>query len=65
VEPLTQRELEVVTLLAAGRSNSAIADELVITRDTVKKHVTHILTMLGATSRTHAVARARQLALID
>ena len=64
VERLTARELEVLGLLAAGRSNQAIAAELVITLDTVKKHVTHVLGKLGATNRTEAVARARQLDLI-
>ena len=64
VEPLTSRELEVLQLLAAGRSNQAIARELVVTLDTVKKHVSHILGKLGAASRTEAVARARQLVLI-
>ena len=64
VEQLTARELEVLGLLAAGRSNQAIAAELVVTLDTVKKHVTHVLDKLGATNRTEAVARARQLGLI-
>ena len=64
VEPLTSRELEVLEMLAAGRSNQAIARELVITLDTVKKHVSHVLGKLGAASRTEAVARARQLGLI-
>ena len=64
VEPLTARELEVLGMLAAGRSNQAIAGELVVTLDTVKKHVTHVLGKLGAASRTEAVARARELGLI-
>ena len=64
VEPLTSRELEVLEMLAAGRSNQAIARELVVTLDTVKKHVSHVLGKLGAASRTEAVARARQLGLI-
>jgi LuxR family maltose regulon positive regulatory protein len=64
VEPLTDRELEVLQLLAAGMSNRGIARELVVTLDTVKKHVSHVLGKLGAASRTEAVARARQLALI-
>jgi LuxR family transcriptional regulator, maltose regulon positive regulatory protein len=63
-EPLTGRELEVLRLLAAGRSNQRIAHELVVTLDTVKKHVTHILGKLGAANRTEAAARARQLELI-
>jgi LuxR family maltose regulon positive regulatory protein len=64
VDPLTSRELEVLTMLAAGRPNQAIARELVVTLDTVKKHVSHVLGKLGAANRTEAVARARQLALI-
>jgi len=63
-EPLTDRELEVLRLLAAGRSNQRIAHELVVALDTVKKHVTHVLGKLGATNRTEAAARARQLGLI-
>ena len=63
-EPLTDREVEVLRLLAAGRSNQRIAHELVVALDTVKKHVTHVLGKLGATNRTEAVARARQLGLI-
>ena len=61
---LTSREREVLQMLAAGRSNRAIARELVVTLDTVKKHVGHVLAKLGAVSRTEAVARARQLGLI-
>ncbi len=64
VEPLTSRELEVLEMLAAGRSNQAIAGQLVVTLDTVKKHVTHLLDKLGAANRTEAVTRARQLGLI-
>ena len=63
-EPLTDREMEVLRLLAAGRSNQRIAHELVVALDTVKKHVTHVLGKLGAANRTEAVARARQLGLI-
>ena len=64
IEPLSERELEVLELLAAGRSNRQIADELVVALDTVKKHVSHILDKLGAANRTQAVTRARELALI-
>jgi LuxR family maltose regulon positive regulatory protein len=64
VEPLTPRETEVLGMLAAGRSNQVIAAELVVTLDTVKKHVSHVLGKLGAASRTEAVARARELGLI-
>ena len=65
VEPLTSRELEVLQMLAAGQSNQAIAGQLVVTLDTVKKHVTHLLGKLGAANRTEAVARARELGLIS
>ena len=65
VEPLTNRELEVLQMLAAGQSNQAIAGQLVVTLDTVKKHVTHLLGKLGAANRTEAVARARELGLIS
>jgi len=65
VEPLTGRELEVLRMLASGRSNRRIADELVVTVDTVKKHVTHIFWKLGADNRTQAVALARDLGLIE
>jgi len=64
VDPLTSRELEVLKMLAAGRSNQAIAGQLVVTLDTVKKHVGHVLGKLGAANRTEAVARARELSLI-
>ena len=64
VEPLTDRELEVLRLIAAGKSNQRIAHEMVVAVDTVKKHVTHILGKLGAANRTEAAARARELGLI-
>src|SRR5215472_12468778 len=63
-EPLSGRELEVLRLLAAGKSNQQIADELVVTLATVKKHVGHILGKLTAANRTQAVARARVLGLL-
>jgi len=64
-EPLTGRELEVMRLLAAGKSNKQIADELVVSLATVKKHVGHILGKLAAANRTQAVARARVLGLLS
>jgi LuxR family maltose regulon positive regulatory protein len=64
VEQLTARELEVLALLAAGTPNPRIAGQLVVTVDTVKKHVSHLLGKLGAANRTEAVTRARQLGLI-
>jgi LuxR family maltose regulon positive regulatory protein len=65
VEALTDREREVLLLLSVGQSNREIADRLVVTLDTVKKHLTHIFGKLGAVSRTQAVARARALHLVD
>ncbi len=63
-DPLSQRELDVLRLLAIGRSNDAIARELVLALSTVKWHVAHIYRKLGVTHRTQAVARARELRLI-
>ena len=64
VEQLTARELEILALLAAGTPNPRIAAQLVVSLDTVKKHVSHVLGKLGAANRTEAVTRARQLGLI-
>jgi LuxR family transcriptional regulator, maltose regulon positive regulatory protein len=64
IEPLTRRELEILESMATGRRNQQIADELVITVETVKRHVSHILNKLGATNRMEAVATARNLHFI-
>jgi LuxR family transcriptional regulator, maltose regulon positive regulatory protein len=64
VEPLTAREVEVLGLLAAGASNRAIAEQLVVTQETVKKHLSHLFDKLGVANRTQAVARARELGLL-
>jgi LuxR family maltose regulon positive regulatory protein len=64
VEALSDRELEVLRLLAAGKQNREIAEELVVALNTVKKHVTHVLDKLGASNRTEATARARELGLL-
>ena len=64
VEGLSEREVEVLQLLAAGKTNRQIADELFVTLHTVKKHITHILGKLGAANRTEAAARARDLGLL-
>jgi ATP/maltotriose-dependent transcriptional regulator MalT len=50
--------------LAAGQTNRGIAQELVVTLDTVKRHVSHLFVKLQVTNRTQAVARARQLGLL-
>jgi LuxR family maltose regulon positive regulatory protein len=65
VEPLSERELEVLHLVARGDSNQEIAEMLVITLDTVKRHVTHIFEKLGVHNRVQAVARARALDLLS
>jgi LuxR family transcriptional regulator, maltose regulon positive regulatory protein len=64
VEPLTERELEVLRLVAGGAPNRAIAGQLVISLDTVKRHVSHLFAKLGVANRTQAVARARELGLL-
>jgi LuxR family maltose regulon positive regulatory protein len=64
-DPLSERELQVLQLLAQGRSNQEIAQALVITLDTVKRHVSHIFAKLGVTNRVQAVKQARQLGLLD
>jgi LuxR family maltose regulon positive regulatory protein len=63
-DPLSERELEVLRLVAAGKSNREISRQLFVTVDTVKKHLTHIFGKLGVRSRTQAVARARELGVI-
>ena len=65
VEPLSPRELDVLKLLAAGRSNAELARDLVVVEGTVKSHLIHIYGKLGVHTRTQAVARARELGLLD
>ncbi|WP_165964125.1 helix-turn-helix transcriptional regulator [Actinomadura sp. KC216] len=62
---LTPRELDVLRLLARGRSNPQIAEDLFITTNTVATHVTRILTKLGVATRTEAASRAHQAGLFD
>ncbi len=64
-EMLTQREREILQLLADGMSNADVAERLFISQETVKSHVRHILTKLEADTRTHAVAIALRDAMID
>jgi LuxR family maltose regulon positive regulatory protein len=63
-EPLSERELEVLHLIATGQSNAEVAQALVIALSTVKTHTNTIFGKLGVTSRTQAVARARELDLL-
>ena len=64
IEPLTPREREVLQLIAAGRSNQAIASELFLSVGSVKTHSSHLYGKLGVRGRTEAVARARALGLL-
>jgi DNA-binding NarL/FixJ family response regulator len=64
-ESLTERELEVLRLLAKGRQNKEIASELVISERTVKFHVSAILAKLAVGNRTEAVSKAAQLGLVE
>jgi LuxR family maltose regulon positive regulatory protein len=63
-EPLSGREQEVLHLLAGGASNQEIAERMVISVDTVKRHVSNVLSKLGVSNRTQAVSRARELGLL-
>lgn len=63
-EPLSEREREILSRVAAGASNREIAAALFITEGTVKNHVTNILSKLGVRDRTQAALKARELRLI-
>jgi len=64
VEPLSERELEILRLIAEGHSNQAIADRLVVAVSTVKKHINNLYGKLDVQSRTQALVRARELQLL-
>jgi DNA-binding NarL/FixJ family response regulator len=64
VEPLSERELEILALIARGASNREIGDRLFIAEGTVKNHVTSILAKLGVRDRTQAALKARELGLL-
>jgi LuxR family maltose regulon positive regulatory protein len=65
IEPLTEREREVLALIASGQSNQQIANQLYVSLGTVKAHTNHLFAKLGVRGRTEAVARARSLDLLD
>lgn len=64
-DALSEREIEVLTLIAAGNSNKLVADQLAISEDTVKGHVKNILAKLGVSDRTHAVTVALKRGIIE
>jgi LuxR family maltose regulon positive regulatory protein len=64
VEPLSERELEVLNLVSQGLSNSDIAHKLIVTVGTVKKHLNNIFGKLQVSSRTQAIGRGRDLGLL-
>lgn len=64
-EPLSERELEVLSLLASGRTNSEIARDLFVSVGTIKSHTGNIYRKLGAKNRAEALARARELKLLS
>ncbi len=64
VEPLSDRELEVLQLVAAGLSNRQIAEQLIITVGTVKTHINHIFSKLAVQSRTQAIVRGQECGLL-
>jgi len=65
IEPLTQREIEVLKLIEAGASNDDIAARLVISVATVKRHISNIFGKLGVQSRTQAILRAREVKVLN
>jgi LuxR family maltose regulon positive regulatory protein len=65
VDSLSQRELEVLHHIALGRTNQEIARQLIVSRGTVKAHTASIYRKLDVANRTEAVARARQLGILD
>jgi DNA-binding CsgD family transcriptional regulator len=64
VEDLSEREMEVLALLASGRTNSEIAKDLFVSAGTVKSHVNNIYRKLGARNRAEAIIRARELKVV-
>jgi LuxR family maltose regulon positive regulatory protein len=65
IEPLTERELEILQLLSNGLSNSEIGQKLYVAVGTVKAHTSHIYSKLGVRNRVEAIARGRELSLLN
>ena len=65
IDPLTEREMEVLKLIAEGMSNKEIADHLHITINTVKGYIKNIYQKLGVSRRVQVVTRARELNLLE
>jgi len=65
LEPLSEREIEILRLIAAGLSNKTIAERLFLAESTIKSHINHIYTKLDISSRTQAIVRAREMGLLD
>ncbi|HSB02379.1 MAG TPA: LuxR C-terminal-related transcriptional regulator, partial [Anaerolineales bacterium] len=65
IEPLTSREVEILKFIEAGCSNQEIAEKLVISNATVKRHISNIYAKLGVKSRTQAVAIGRELKIFE
>ena len=64
VDPLSKRELQILTLIAAGLKNKEIAEQLIISLNTVLYHIKNIYSKLGVNKRALAIAKAKELDLI-
>ena len=64
IEPLSEREIEVLQLVSQGLKNEEIAERLIVSLGTVKTHVNNIYGKLGVRNRVEAVTRARELSLL-
>lgn len=64
VEPLTDREIEVLRLLALGKTNRQVAQELLVSLSTIKTHIQRVIIKLGVSDRTQAAVRAAELGLL-